>query len=706
VVPVIACLLGIAEARAQDQVGSVTLVAGAPRMVGESIRPLQAIYSGRVLETGDADAAGMLLDDIVVHMGINSRVTVTDEAGRKHVQIERGFVVVYTDPATRNEVVVETPFGVLSSIPGTIQNGGTGWYSVRHDLEKVGVSPAASTFAAMEGTADVVGTAPGVGPYTLQAGQRWRIVQGQVPGPPEEGDERAGAEELSRMLHYEAAELAQSQLTELPDLAGLEIVGPVELAPFEVPEGQFIIDSDAAVQLGAASPLASLIPLIPIIPILLGLQPDFAFAEPAVIAPGPPTTATAQFVSYAGTPVDPNFNDFLTAVDGNPAFQPQYLTQFANGGFSYLQFAGPDAQTTQLNGETFFARPPGETSGWATYTPFVAVGDPDFDAQSPMVAVVSDGFAAIARGDHLDGGGTIGGNGDPASAFAVVSGGNVQLNPNQPAGYPQLDRASDTTGLTVGGQAVSDQIAALGAGRNPQQLSQPAQQLVFLSSSNVDSLGNSFNFDGDPITPTNLNLPDTRPLQTDATGAAGVATPLSADPNNTVGVQFAATGQTVAIIHHTGLEAGGIAFSSEHFEVIRGSRFSIVQWRAGGRVTAPGGQTLEFEDLNGDPTLRNELFGVLCQEVNAVMPANQQTLCGPALTSPGATLRHLRLTPGQLVRQFSPVTRRYVDVRRTVDAAATRPLRVRSLTPAGGRLVRVANATPRHRYVGRATAQR
>jgi len=45
---------------AQVEVARVTLMVGAPRMIGESIRPLQAIMSGRLLETGEGDAAGLL----------------------------------------------------------------------------------------------------------------------------------------------------------------------------------------------------------------------------------------------------------------------------------------------------------------------------------------------------------------------------------------------------------------------------------------------------------------------------------------------------------------------------------------------------------------------------------------------------------------------------------------------------------------------
>ena len=73
---VLAGLSAADRASAQDEVGQVTLLAGAPRMVGESIRPLQAILTGQQLETGESDAAGVLVEDIVFHVGVNSDVSV------------------------------------------------------------------------------------------------------------------------------------------------------------------------------------------------------------------------------------------------------------------------------------------------------------------------------------------------------------------------------------------------------------------------------------------------------------------------------------------------------------------------------------------------------------------------------------------------------------------------------------------------------
>jgi len=169
---------------ARQEVGRVTMMAGAPRMVGESIRPLQPILSGRTLETGDSDAAGVLIEDVVFHIGPNSRVAVHDEPGGKRFEIEQGYVVLYADAGTQTTAIVETPFGRLTFTPDLLGEGGSGWYSVRHDPQQTNIQPAVSTFTSMEGPVEVVGTSPQAGPYVLKAGQRWRIVQGQVPGPP------------------------------------------------------------------------------------------------------------------------------------------------------------------------------------------------------------------------------------------------------------------------------------------------------------------------------------------------------------------------------------------------------------------------------------------------------------------------------------------------------------------------------------------
>ena len=410
-------------------------------------------------------------------------------------------------------------------------------------------------------------------------------------------------------------------------------------------------------------------------------------------------------MSYAGSPADADWNAYLTAVDGNPAFAPIYFTEFANGGFSYIQLAGSDAQVATTDGETFLATTTDGSSGWATYTPQVAIADADFDPNSALAGVVTEGFGAIARGEHLAGGGAIGGDGvDSASAFAVVSGSLIQLNPTLPPGYPLFDRASDTTGLEVNGEAVSDQIAALGAGLNPQDLSQAGPQLLFISDANTDALGNGFNFDGEAIGPTDLNLPGDRQVQTDSTGAAGTATPLTADPDNTVGIQFAGTGETIAIIHHTGLRNPDDASlpTSDHFEIERGDRESIVRWRDDGRVTGSDGQVIEAEDLNQDPTLRDELFALIGSEVNNLVPTDRHTVTGPAIAQAGAgAARLLRRQPGHLVRVGDVVNRRLATVHRVAASPTTRSWKLRPLTSASGRLFRDTSARVNRRHLGR-----
>ncbi|MFQ5463157.1 MAG: hypothetical protein ACE5E5_11100 [Phycisphaerae bacterium] len=700
-------VLGVAgSSQARQEVGRVTMMAGAPRMVGESIRPLQPILSGRMLETGDADAAGVMVEDLVFHIGPNSQVAVHDEPGGKRFVIEQGYVVLYADAGTRATAIVETPFGRLTFSPELLGEGGSGWYSVRHDPQQSNVKPAVSTFAAMEGPVEVAGTAPQAGPYLLKAGQRWRIVQGQMPGPPEEGDERVEAEALRDLLHRQTAELVRVEPEDLTRLALADLqTGSIAPETTIIHEGQLILDGNAANQHRSSVP-----PTVP--PALVNPEPPVVLAvgAPARIAAGTPNLATAQFVSYPGTPANADFNAFLTSVQGDPAFQPRYLTQFANGGFSYIQLAGPDAQLVEQNGETFLAGPQGATDGWALFTPLVATGDAGFDAQSGLVGVVSAGFRAIAQGEHLSGGGSIGGDGlDPASGFAGVFGGQVQLNPNQPVGYPLLDRAADVTGLTVGGQAVGDQIAALGAGLDPQQLGQSGPQLLFLSNASTDANGNGFNFDGAAIAPTELNLPSDRQVLADTNGSAGVATPLSADPGNTVGIQFAATGQTIAIVHHTGLRnpAAGSTRQSEHFEVVRGTRSSVIRWRSGGRVTGAGGVVLEFEDIGADPALRNELFTLLCSEVNSLTPVDTHTVCGPAVAQPGsANARLMRRAPGTLVRTNRAAVRRGVTVRGLHTRAKMRAVKSVNLRPAGGRLIVGGNRAAFHRHLGRVTPTR
>jgi hypothetical protein len=701
---VAAQLAAVQVARAQNDMGVVTLMSGSPRMVGESIRPLQAVLSGQLLETGDTDAAGLLVEDVVIHVGASSAVTLIDEPGVTRVVIERGFVVFYTDPTTQVEIVAETPLGLLTAMPATAQTGGSGWYSVRHDPEQPGISPETSTFASMEGLASVEGTNPVAGPHDLAAGQRWQIIAGQAPGPVEEGDERQAANELRQLLHRQSIESLRPQ-TDPGRLSSIVPVTSFEDGPADVifPDDQLIIDPNSANENRVVPPIPGQIDVF--------IEPaQLDFGPPAVIAAGAPVTANGQFVPYGGAPIDTNFNAFLASVDGLPAAQPRYLTDIANGGFSYLQIAGPGAAVVSRGGDTFLFEDAQAASGWALFTPLRALRDAGFAADSPAAGVVTEGFRAIAFGAHLGAGdGTIGGNGDPSVAFGVVQNGAVQLNPNPPAGYPLLDRANQTGGLEINGVAPGDQVAALSAGRNPQNLSQEAERLVFISDGNTDSLGNAFNFDGDPIAPTNLDLPADRGTQVAAVSQTSQTIPLAGDPANTVGIQFAGAGDTIAIIHHAGAgdPAGGAAGTSEHFEIVRGATFSIVQWRAGARINGNDGQPVEFEDLNGDPQVRNELFGLICGEVNALAPPDRHTVCGPGVTGPNAgNAPKLRRVPGSLTRTAKTLSRRADSLRYRLPVGSRLTKPRANLKPAGGRLIQT-NAVPLgRRHIGRISPDR
>ena len=679
---------------AQDKIGVVSLLSGSPRMVGESIRPLQAILSGQLLETGDADAAGLLVEDIVIHVGVSSAVTLADEPGLTRVVIQRGFVVFYTDPTSQTRIVAETPLGELLSIPATAENGGSGWYSVRHDPERVGVSPAVSTFATMEGVAQVAGTNPVAGPHTLSAGQRWQIIQGQIPGDVEERDERASAEALRQTLHRESIETLRPEVTDAGRLTTLTEIPGTRPIPGDVivPNDQGIVDPNAFDRSR-------------VIPLITPQPKQIDFGPATIVAAAEPATASAQFVSYPGTPTNQSFNDFLASVDGQPAFQPLYLTAFSNGGFSYLQIAGPGAQVVSRGGDTFLFEDAQTASGWALYTPLRALRDSGFAPDSPAAGVITDGFAAIARGEHLTGGGTIGAGGDPASGFAIVADGAIQLNPTPPVGYPVLDQANQTAGLEINGTAPGDQVAALGAGLDPQDLSVEAPQLVFISTGQTDSLGNQFNFDGNSIEPTNLDLPTGRTAQEVAATLTSQPLPLAASDTNTVGIQFAATGETIAIIHHTGSNdlQGATPPASEHFEVVRGATFSIIQWRPGARITGGDGQPIDFEDLNNDPQVRNELFSLVCGEVNALVPLDRHTVCGPSVNQPTpANAPILRRRPGSLTLNKRPLVRRAEPTRHRLSIEGNRLTKPRvSLQPADGRLIRSENVTSGRRHIGR-----
>ncbi len=673
---------------AADRIGSVTMMTGAPRMVGQSIVPLQPILSGSLLETGENDGVGLLVEDIVLHIGVKSKVTLHEEPGRVFVDLEAGFVVVYMDAMSRREVVVETPFGRLTSmtIAAAVDSG---WYAVRHDPAEPNVRPV-STFSTIEGQAEAVGITPVAGPHTLLSNQRWRIVEGVVPGPPEEGRDDA-VEALQNMLYRRTSALAHEGIGD-KTLTRLER-SAVGAHAVIVPERTGIIDINDTAQ-------------APVITVMEEPQ-GHEFDNPRVFTPGSPLTAQAQFIGFEGTSANQNWNDFLASVDGNPAFRPLYIEEFVNGGFSYIQFAGADAELVPHVGEVFLVGERDAQGGWALFTAEQAVADGNFaDTNSSLRNVVTAGFRAIAEGEHLAGDGAIGGDGaDPGSAFAVVQDGDTQFNPDLPVGYPLLDQAAQTTGLTVDGVLLSDQIAALGSGQNPQQLGEPADQLVFLSDSGFDASGNRTNFDGEPIRPTELNLPGDRTVDIDQrSGAPSTGIPLSADSDNTVGIQFAPQGEVIAIIHHTGLRnLGDVQLpTSEHFEVVRGERYSIVQWREGGRINIDAG-LLEAQDLNSNPEVRNELFELVCAEINNLTPIGNHTVCGPAKAEPDSAIRlTLRRRPGLLVRLGSTLGHRELQVRRGFQGR-TRSLKGSpgTLKSAGGRLLRPGGATAMRRHIGR-----
>lgn len=711
------CVLLPSSARADVEFGRVTLMAGAPRMVGESIRMVQTVFSGRVIETGESDATGLMAGDVVFHIGPNSNVTVVDEPGVKRINVQRGYVVFYTDSSSRTAVVAETPFGFLTATPDMLEENGSGWFSVRHDLAQANAGPAVSTFAAMEGTSKVEGTNPQAGPHKLIGGQRWRIVQGAIPGAPEEGDERSDAENLRDRLHRETAESARSQVDNLSSLAMEDMGALGRQLPTDVinQEGQGVLDVSGANQDRLTSETAQQNPEPPVefIPEVEVMR-VFPVADPAVIPAGSPQRATGAYVSYDGIITDPNFNQYLTAVGPDPAFQPNYLTELPNGGFSYIQLAGPNAELAETGGAMFLAEEQGAASGWAVYTPSQALGDAGYDQASSLTSVVTEGLRAIAHGEHLSGGGRIGGDGvNPDTAFASAATGQVQLNSNPPPGYPQLDLSYDTTGLTAGGEPLSDQIAALGAGRNPQTLSEQGPQLLFVSSGTTDARGqpnaNSFNFDGDPIEPTDLDLPGDRTVTTDSSGAPSLARPLQPDGRNTVGIQFAGTGATIAVIHHTGLRAASEepVAQSDHFEIVRGDRFSVVQWRADQRVNGADGQPVELEDLNDSPDLRNELFTLIGREVNDLTPPDEFTIYGQAVAQPDSNLRRsLEPAQGRLVRSGTAFGRRDSAVQKGHYSVSKQALKIRPLRSASGRLFRGVPSTNNRQYVGRVRPRR
>ena len=691
------CCVPAGYAMGQDAVARVTLMAGAPRMVGESIRPLQAILTGVQLETGAGDAVGLLVSDVVVHLGTDTVASIEDQPGRKVIQLTQGYVVLYTEPDSMTEVVVHTPFGLMTVGGSEASRGTAGRFSIRHDLAKPGISPAMSSFAAIEGVADVEGTDPVAGPYVLETQTRWRIVEGQLPGAPEDIDRRADedADALRDMLHRRTAELVRDETIDIAELALEDLGRGRDWGTYDMvePVGQMIVNIDPTIQKEIEETFQP------------ELEAVFRFAQPVDIDAGDATHAIGQFVEVEGEPFTQDWNDYLTALNGMPAYQPTYLTGFLNGGFSYLQFAGPDAELATREGALFLASQSGAGAGWGIYTPELALGGADFDQAESLVRVVSDGFEAVATSAHLPGSGTLGGGSDPDSGFLVVSGDSVVVNPDLPSGYPQLDQASDTSGLEVDGVTPSEQVAAIGSGLNPLNPADAGAQIVFVSDSDTDAAGNSFNFDGVAISPTELDLPADRQIQEDATGVASLAAPIAADGQSTVGIQFAGSGEIIAIIHHAGSTsvAGGTTQVGDHFEVERGDTYTVIRWTADGRVVGSDGEVLELEDLNADPAMRNELFALIADEVNSVMPEGLRTVCGPAVLDVSTlTLRPIRRVAGKWMRDDDSAIRTHVrtyrSMRRVVESRA---FRGRSLRDAGGRLLRDRETTSTRRHLGR-----
>jgi len=612
-------------AAAQDAGATVTLLTGTPRIAGQSIRQLQPIRAGSLAEiaTGENDALGLLVQDIVVHQGQNSLVSMTDDGEEVVIHVERGFIAFYLDGTSQRHIVVETPFGRLSPILPASQEGDTGVFTVRHEEALVNMRPAASTFSVVEGSAEARGTAPVAGPHLLRARQMWVIREGEPPGEPVEGDERLAAEELSSRLHRDTIEALRPELTDITprDEHGAGGIVMVELTR---PDGQAIIESSDVAELLEQPPFFE--------------EPqEFELRlSPAIIEPsGVYQVAEADFVSYAGDTVHntpPNaWFDVLTSVNGNPAFRPQYIAHMPNAGFTYIQLAGDGASlaTAPLTGEQFLAGPAG--TGWAMYTPTQAVVDPGFQAGDSALAVIDAGFERMAQAGHLANDGRIGpAAGDPTTGFAFFDGQNVVRNENPPAGYPLLQASGETTGLERDGVPLADQIAAIGAGFNTLDLGLRAPRLTFLS----DADTTSFNFEGGLVTSTDLSLPGQRSsVQVDALfGIPSRAYPVANSANNTAGLQFARQGEVVAIVHHAGLrDLTNVPLpGNSHFEVERGDQYSVIRWVPENRPSDTDGTPLNFEDLNAFPEVRNDLFDVLTEEVNNVVPVGQSTIAGPA----------------------------------------------------------------------------
>ncbi|MHC4610493.1 MAG: hypothetical protein ACYS7M_09110, partial [Planctomycetota bacterium] len=70
------------------------------------------------------------------------------------------------------------------------------------------------------------------------------------------------------------------------------------------------------------------------------------------------------------------------------------------------------------------------------------------------------------------------------------------------------------------------------------------------------------------------------------------------------------------------------------------------------------------------------------------------------------SFRQLRRQPGLLVRVGDTIARRQTALRRPLLSGGTRALRIRALTPAGGRLVHNSSSATSRRHLGRVTTRR
>lgn len=578
-------------------------------MMGQVLRPFDAVLTATWLELEVGDAASISMDEGVVHIGAGSRVIFQADPQAIRASLEAGYVVIYIDPRAGKDVVLETPFGKLTASPDPA-GAATGWFSVRHQKEEPGVRPGESVFAAVEGTARAEGTAPITKPHQLSTGQEWRILQGRVPGSPQEGDARQAAEELSDLLHRGASDFLRSDMGDDIRLAAIsrpERRQAVDISDIVVPEDQLIVDNEDAFLL--QDPTVEEL-------VVVDLR-DPRLRVPQNYAAGDAATAEAQFYGYPGPAAPeewmarglPTFSD--AEGQGLPAFQPQYLEALPNAGFSYLQFVGDGATAVNdSNGELFFVGSRG-ASGWALFTPQFAVADSGYQPNGALAQVVSDGLEAIAQG------GTI-------MAFVVERNDVAQLADPLPVGYPHLDQYRDADD-----EFANDQLAALGAGLDPRTYVEGDDpRLLFISTSSQDGQGLTGNLAGNLIEPTDLGRPTERTgdIVQNNTGFAALGNPVGGG-DNTVGVQFVPRGEVLAIIHHDGRKSGsGTTRSNDgHFEIERHERHSIIRWVE--RVGA-----LELEDLNANTQVRNEFFVLLCGEVLRLTPPRAHTACGPAHT--------------------------------------------------------------------------